>query len=85
MKRCYDEITTVMQATLDDLAAEHPYPVLERLVELQPSRLLRKLMSRNARPRTAREVGSTPPRRGRQPPAKRRPRHAATKKRTPRD
>jgi hypothetical protein len=29
--RCYDEITGLMQATLTELAAEHPYPVLSRL------------------------------------------------------
>lgn len=34
--RCYDEITTRMQATLDTLAAEHPHPVLSRLRGLVP-------------------------------------------------
>ena len=34
--RCYDEITGVMQATLTELAAEHPYPVLTRLRALLP-------------------------------------------------
>ena len=28
---CYDEISAVMQETLDRLVAEHPYPVLTRL------------------------------------------------------
>ena len=34
--RCYHEITGRMQATLDRLAAEHPYPVLSRLRRLLP-------------------------------------------------
>jgi hypothetical protein len=34
--RCYHEITGRMQATLDRLAAEHPYPVLSRLRGLLP-------------------------------------------------
>jgi len=31
VQRCYDEITTTMQTTLDRLVAEHPYPVLARV------------------------------------------------------
>jgi len=31
VERCYHEITGRMQATLDALSAEHPYPVLSRL------------------------------------------------------
>ena len=34
VQRCYDEIVSVMQGTLDDLAKEHPYPILTRLVNL---------------------------------------------------
>ena len=34
--RCYDEITDVMQATLSRLAAERPYPLLERAKGLLP-------------------------------------------------
>jgi 1-acyl-sn-glycerol-3-phosphate acyltransferase len=34
--RCYDEITGVMQDTLDRLAEAHPYPLLERLRGLLP-------------------------------------------------
>ena len=34
--RCYHEITGRMQATLDRLAREHPYPVLARLRRLLP-------------------------------------------------
>lgn len=34
LRQCYDEITARMQATLDRLARERPYPVLERLREL---------------------------------------------------
>jgi 1-acyl-sn-glycerol-3-phosphate acyltransferase len=36
VKRCYNEIVDVMQATLDHLAAEHPFPILTRLNELWP-------------------------------------------------
>ena len=31
LERCYQEIQSVMQRTLDDLAKEHPYPILTRL------------------------------------------------------
>jgi 1-acyl-sn-glycerol-3-phosphate acyltransferase len=34
VERCYHEVTGAMQATLDRLAAEHPYPVLSRLRRL---------------------------------------------------
>lgn len=34
--RCYDEVVGTMQATLDALAAERPYPVLSRLRSLLP-------------------------------------------------
>jgi 1-acyl-sn-glycerol-3-phosphate acyltransferase len=40
LQHCYDEITGVMQGTLDDLARERPYPALTRLGELRPDRLL---------------------------------------------
>lgn len=33
VKRCYEEITGVMQAAMNRLAAEHPFPVLTRLAE----------------------------------------------------
>jgi 1-acyl-sn-glycerol-3-phosphate acyltransferase len=36
VRRCYDEITTTMQATLDRLVAEHPYPVLARVRRALP-------------------------------------------------
>ena len=32
LERCYEEITSVMQTTLDALAAENPNPLLRRLV-----------------------------------------------------
>ncbi|HXQ20691.1 MAG TPA: lysophospholipid acyltransferase family protein [Candidatus Acidoferrales bacterium] len=44
MQRCYAEITGAMQRTLDTLASERPYPVLARLDELRPSRVLRRLL-----------------------------------------
>ncbi|MFN8545201.1 MAG: lysophospholipid acyltransferase family protein [Candidatus Binatia bacterium] len=43
VRRCYEELTDVMQRTLDALAREHPYPVLARLADLRPDRLLRRL------------------------------------------
>ena len=57
IRKCYAEITEVMQGTLDRLAKERPYPILTRLSELLPSPILAK--SRNghangsgARPRS---------------------------------
>jgi len=38
---CRDEVVGTMQATLDSLAAAHPWPVLERLDGWRPSRLAR--------------------------------------------
>jgi 1-acyl-sn-glycerol-3-phosphate acyltransferase len=38
VRRCYEEITGLMQATLTSLAAAHPYPVLSRLATLTPFR-----------------------------------------------
>lgn len=35
--RCYEEITTAMQGTLDRLARDLPYPVVQRLLGLLPS------------------------------------------------
>jgi 1-acyl-sn-glycerol-3-phosphate acyltransferase len=46
LQRCYDEITDVMQGTLDELAREHPYPVLTRLNELRPINVLRRFVAR---------------------------------------
>jgi 1-acyl-sn-glycerol-3-phosphate acyltransferase len=46
LQRCYDEITSVMQQTLDELAREHPYPVLTRLNELRPINVLRRFVAR---------------------------------------
>lgn len=36
LQRCYEEVTTRMQAILDRLVAERPYPVLSRLRSLLP-------------------------------------------------
>ncbi len=44
VRRCYDQITRRMQKTLDELAREHPYPILSRMNELRPSQLLRGLL-----------------------------------------
>jgi 1-acyl-sn-glycerol-3-phosphate acyltransferase len=38
VQHCYEEITGVMQQTLDRLAAEHPHPLIERLMGLLPGR-----------------------------------------------
>jgi hypothetical protein len=46
LRHCYDEVTGVMQQTLDALAREHPYPVLTRLNELRPIHVLRRLLAR---------------------------------------
>ena len=47
--RCYREITGVMQRTLDELAREHPYPVLARLGELRPIDVLRRAVRKRKR------------------------------------
>ena len=57
VRQCYDEITRTMQETLDELDAEHPYPILERLQELSPTRVLAQVPAWLA--------GSTPPSRRR--------------------
>jgi 1-acyl-sn-glycerol-3-phosphate acyltransferase len=44
VRRCYEEISGVMQRTLAALAREHPHPVLGRLNALRPSRLVRRLL-----------------------------------------
>ena len=44
VRKCYAEITGVMQTTLDALARERPHPVLTRLNELRPSHILRRLL-----------------------------------------
>jgi 1-acyl-sn-glycerol-3-phosphate acyltransferase len=49
LERCYEEITGIMQRTLDDLSREHPHPVLMRLDELRPVNLLRRLLGRRGR------------------------------------
>ena len=42
VQACYDEITKLMQETLDRLAAQRPFPILSRLNELRPSKILRR-------------------------------------------
>lgn len=44
LQKCYDEITGIMQETLTRLAEEHPFPILTRLNELRPTRVLRRLL-----------------------------------------
>jgi 1-acyl-sn-glycerol-3-phosphate acyltransferase len=38
LDRCYEEITSIMQLTLDELAAEIPVPLLNRILRLLPGR-----------------------------------------------
>lgn len=38
VRRCFEEITGLMQATLTSLADQHPYPLLSRLATLNPFR-----------------------------------------------
>lgn len=49
LRRCYDEVTTHMQATLDRLARARPHPVLDRLRELKLVDTLRELETLYAR------------------------------------
>jgi 1-acyl-sn-glycerol-3-phosphate acyltransferase len=44
MQHCYDEVVTRMQQAMDDLARERPYPVLSRLNDMRPSRMLRRFV-----------------------------------------
>jgi len=44
VRKCYAEITGVMQRTLDAAAQERPYPVFARLNELRPSQILPDLL-----------------------------------------
>jgi 1-acyl-sn-glycerol-3-phosphate acyltransferase len=43
LRRCYEQITRRMQATLNAQARARPHPVLSRLNELRPNRLLQRL------------------------------------------
>ena len=46
LRTCYEEITATMQATMDRLVAERPWPILTRLGELRPDRLVMRSVSR---------------------------------------
>jgi hypothetical protein len=48
VRPCYDEITGVMQRALDALANERPHPILTRVSELLPSRILVSLLGPEA-------------------------------------
>jgi 1-acyl-sn-glycerol-3-phosphate acyltransferase len=56
---CYAEITGRMQKTLNRLARQHPYPVLERLREVEPGDAVHQLEGLLAPPRRA--SNSRPP------------------------
>jgi 1-acyl-sn-glycerol-3-phosphate acyltransferase len=49
VRRCYEEITGAMQATLTSLARERPYPVLSRLASLNPFKAQAAPATRGAR------------------------------------
>jgi 1-acyl-sn-glycerol-3-phosphate acyltransferase len=57
-RKCYAEITGVMQHTLDALAYQHPYPVLTHLNELRPTQIVRWLIGNQ----TKRAVRAAPSR-----------------------
>jgi hypothetical protein len=46
LQACYDEITGIVQKTLDGLASERPYPILSRLNELRPSKMVGRWIER---------------------------------------
>ena len=48
VRKCYAEITGVMQKALDALALERPYPVFTRLNELRPGQIVRRLLGGEA-------------------------------------
>ena len=58
LRRCYTQITQRMQRTLDELAHERPYPVLSRLTDLRPSRMLGALPFDGAGGRTSSQLPS---------------------------
>lgn len=66
LQACYDEITTVMQHTLDRLAREDPHPIVTRLRELDLGTMLRGLEGLTAPPPHGspqhRSVPAAPPR-----------------------
>jgi 1-acyl-sn-glycerol-3-phosphate acyltransferase len=70
VRRCYEEITSVMQATLDRLAREHPYPVVSRVRALARGRAAEAV---NARLRATGPPGARPAAR-RDPPGRSRTR-----------
>jgi 1-acyl-sn-glycerol-3-phosphate acyltransferase len=76
LHRCYEEITAVMQRRLDQLAGEHPYPVLTRLNELRPSQILlragRRLFDRATPAAAPRSSDATQPPPSTAPPRRRR-------------
>lgn len=51
VRQCYDQITALMQKTLDRLAADEPYPLLARLNHLRPAHLFRGWVGGRRRPR----------------------------------
>jgi 1-acyl-sn-glycerol-3-phosphate acyltransferase len=40
LDRCYEDVTSAMQQTMDRLAGENPYPILTRLSELRPDKVV---------------------------------------------
>jgi 1-acyl-sn-glycerol-3-phosphate acyltransferase len=54
VRRCFEEITSVMQETLTSLADEHPYPVLSRLASISPFRVRPVTRRTSTRPPTRR-------------------------------
>ena len=60
-RQCYEEITARMQATLDALARQRPYPVLSRINELRPDHLIESLRSEPQRRRSPDVVGDRLP------------------------
>ena len=61
VRKCYAEITGVMQKTLDAVAQERPYPVLSRLNELRPAQILRRLLRGETRAANGVQRLSQPP------------------------
>jgi 1-acyl-sn-glycerol-3-phosphate acyltransferase len=46
VQACYEEITGIMQQAMDELAREDPYPILTRLGELRPDRVIGRTIRR---------------------------------------
>ena len=79
-RQCYDETVATMQSVMDRLAAQHPFPVLDRIDELLPLRVLSPLAAAVA---SGLNGGSAAPPRAASPAASRRGAVDSTRRASP--